>query len=92
MGVPEKLFYLLINEQDIETILRESPFESIREEASEFIEDKIKEVEVNYRSMERDQRPYRNELRTCLDLFISNLERERRNSVTYINFKRTFMG
>lgn len=60
MGVPEKLFYLLINEQDIETILRESPFESIREEASEFIEDKIKEVEVNYRSMERDQRPYRN--------------------------------
>lgn len=44
MGVQETLFDLLINEQDIETILRESPFENIREEASEFIEEKRKEV------------------------------------------------
>lgn len=52
----------------------------------------LNEVKSHYRSMERDQHNYIDALRTCLDSLIINLERDRRNSRTYLEFKQAFMG
>lgn len=67
LQIQEKLFYFLINEKDIETIMREALFYNIRRGAGELIEDEMNTLENSqeYQEMEPNQR--RNELRNCLD-------------------------